>query len=81
MMINRRLSDSPGVYGRKINHAIRDNHIHASIADGQMFDLAKAELDIRQSCASLVRRDVSSGLGEHLRCHINTDYPTGRNQP
>ena len=43
------LAEHRGLVGRQVDHAVRDDHVDAGVCDGQVLDLAEAELDVGES--------------------------------
>ena len=56
--------------GRKIDHTIGDDYIHAFVCHRKSFNLAQAKFDIVES----IPRRVLARFRQHFRSHVHTDY-------
>ena len=56
--------------GRKIDHAIRQDHVYGSIGDRKVFNLSQA----KRYVGILALLGVLPGFVDHLRRHVHTDH-------
>ena len=62
----KRLPQHPALVGGKIDHAVRNHHVHRVIGQGDILDLALEKLDVCHPGLSL----IFAGQGQHVVGHV-----------